>query len=98
MGRFDHDKSLSLDGERICITGGFSCYLRRELAAIIRQFGGDFTENFTSRTTLLLRGHAVAESAPTAKLSRAREKGVPVVGEREFCEKYGLHHQLSLPL
>ena len=98
MGRFDHDKTQPLAGECICITGGFSFYLRRDLAEIIRGFGGEFTEDFTSRTTLLLQGHAVAESAPTTKLSRAKEKGVPVVSEREFCEKYGLHYQPSLPL
>ena len=98
MGRFDHDRTRPLDGERVCITGGFSFYLRRDLAGIIRSLGGEFTEDFTSRTTLLLRGHAVTESAPTAKLSKAKEKGVPVMSEREFCEKYGLCYQPSLPL
>ena len=94
MGEPRLDKPLQ--GETICITGGFCCYLRKDLAGIIRSLGGEFTEEFSSRTTLLLQGHTVDDAAPTAKLRRAREQGVPVETEREFCERYGLRFQPSL--
>ena len=94
MGEPRLDKPLQ--GETICITGGFCCYLRKDLAGIIRSLGGEFTEEFSSRNTLLLQGHTVDDTAPTAKLRAAREKGVPVVTEQEFCERYGLQYQPPL--
>ena len=83
--------SNTLCGEVVCITGAFSCYLRSELAAVIHSLGGEFTEDFTSRTTLLLRG----QISQSGKLDKAKEKGVPVMSEREFCERFGLHAQLE---
>ena len=94
MGRFNHEKTRLLDGECVCITGGFSCYLRRDLAEIIRSLGGEFTEDFTSRTTLLLRG----QISQSGKLDKAKEKGVHVMSEQEFCDQFGLHVQLELDL
>lgn len=94
MGEPRLDKPLQ--GETICITGGFCCYLRKDLAGIIRSLGGEFTEELTRGTTLLLRGHTVTDFAPTAKLRRAREWGVPIETERDFCERYGLRYQPSL--
>ena len=90
MGCFNQ----SLSGQVICITGSFSCYVRRDLAGIIRSLGGEFTEDFTSRTTLLLKG----KISKSSKRSKAQEKMVRVIREREFCERYGLHYQLQLEL
>jgi len=88
MGRFNQSQPLSLHGEVICITGEFHCYRKAELAKIIRrEFGGEVTRTFTKRNTLLLQGHNLTDSI---KLQRAKKQLVPVVGEREFCEHFGL--------
>jgi len=84
-----------LSGEVVCITGGFSCYYRRDLARIIRDLGGEFTEEFTSRTTMLVRGH-LPKDRDSGKFIKAKGKGIPILSESEFCEKCGLNYQPRL--
>jgi len=90
MGKISNSNPLS--GEVICITGRFSCYPRKKLAEIIYGLGGEFTSRFTARTTLLLKGRITVSK----KLGKASKKGVPVIGEPEFCKAFGLNFQLPL--
>ena len=67
-------------GQTWCVTGSFTRFRPRDLAATaIKEGGGRVTGGVTSRTTHLLAGRA-----PGGKLAKAQRLGVAVVSEEQF--------------
>ncbi len=79
-GKEDDKVEKVFEGTQWVITGSFSNFKPRELAAEeIRKRGGKVTSTVTSRTTYLLVGEN-----PGSKLEKARKLGVKIVNEEEF--------------
>ena len=72
-------------GQSWCVTGSFSKFRPRDLAAAaIKRGGGRVTTAVTSRTDFLLAGGAAG-----SKLRKAQLLGVTVVTEEEFLNRLG---------
>ncbi len=73
----------SLEGTVVAITGSLSLK-REEVIKIIKENGGEYSATITKKTTHLVTNDP---SADTAKLNKARQSGIKVVGER-FLKKF----------
>ena len=84
----------------VCFTGGFTCRTRDALTKIVEVQGGRIeSRSLTRRTTLLVVSQKIGLSKPnTKKLRRAKELGVPLLAEEEFCLALGVPFQQIIPL
>ena len=73
-----------LAGKTVVITGRFERWSRTELRQALERAGARVASSVSSRTDLLAAGED-----PGSKLARARELGIPLVGEQELAEMLG---------
>lgn len=71
-------------GERVCLTGTLVALSRQEAKEIIEREGGHAHSDVGSSTTLVIAG-----MHPGSKLTRAKQKGIPVWDEKQFLKKIG---------
>ena len=70
-----------LEGQRYVVTGTLSGFTREEAEKRLAGLGARIGSSVTRKTACLVAGES-----PGSKLARARELGVPVIGEGEFLE------------
>ena len=75
------EKSEKLRAKTFVLTGTLDSMTRDEAKAKIRAFGGELSESVSQKTD-----YVVAGGNPGSKLTRARELGVQVLGEKEFLK------------
>ena len=78
--------SASLNGQTIVITGKLKLFKNRAaLEQLIKDYGGKVSSAINGKTTLLINN----DSGSTSKKNLdAQEKGVPILTEEEFMEKF----------
>lgn len=80
---------MDLRDRAIALYGRFSSRARERLQRAIRKAGGDVARDLTRRSDLLVIGALAAplvdNGALAARLAAARERDVPVLGERSFA-------------
>ena len=75
-----------LEGMNIVITGKLSTFRNRAaLKEEIEKHGGKVTGSITSKTSLLINNDV---NSASAKNRSAKEKGIPIISEAEFIERY----------
>lgn len=72
-------KSRALEGKTIVVTGTLSRYQRDEIKELIAQHGGRAASSVSKKTDFVLAGEEAG-----GKLDKAKQLGVPVIGEEEF--------------
>ena len=73
-----------LAGQSVVVTGTLARMTRDEAEELIRQLGGRPAGSVSRKTAFVLAGENAG-----SKLSKARELGIPVLGEDEFFSKIG---------
>jgi DNA ligase (NAD+) len=68
-----------LAGKTFVLTGTLSSFTRDEASALIEAHGGKVTSSVSKKTSYVLAGES-----PGSKLARARDLGVPIIGEDEL--------------
>lgn len=76
--------SGKLDGKTLVVTGTLSRFSRDEIKELIHQHGGKAAGSVSKKTDYVVAGEEAG-----SKLDKARELGVPVIGEEEFLELIG---------
>lgn len=76
------NKSDTLAGKIIVISGTFSRHSRDEYKTMIEQHGGKNSGSVSSKTSFILAG----ENMGPEKLNKAQKLGVPIVDENAFME------------
>ncbi|MDE2021329.1 MAG: NAD-dependent DNA ligase LigA [Patescibacteria group bacterium] len=71
-----------LAGQAVVITGTLPTLSREEAAALVRRAGGKSAAAVSSKTSFVVAGEAAG-----AKLTQAKQLGIPVIGESEFLKK-----------
>ncbi len=74
--------SDTLAGKTVVISGVFQHHSRDEYKQLIERHGGKNAGSISKKTSFILAG----ENMGPAKLEKARELGVPVIGEDEFLK------------
>lgn len=74
------DRSNRLEGKTIVISGTFSRHSRDEYKELIERNGGKNAGSISKKTSFILAG----ENMGPAKLEKAKDLGIPVIGEDEF--------------
>ncbi|MBO4444025.1 MAG: NAD-dependent DNA ligase LigA [Bacteroidaceae bacterium] len=77
--------SDALKGKSIVISGVFKHHSRDEYKALIEQHGGINVSSISAKTSFVFAG----ENMGPAKLEKARQLGIPIVGETEFLQMIG---------
>ena len=72
-----------LNGETICQTGSLTKMTRSEFAEYVENFGAQFTNTLTKKTTFLVYGDNAG-----SKLDKAKKMEIKIMNEKEFFEKY----------
>jgi DNA polymerase III epsilon subunit-like protein len=81
-----------LNGHFICFTGE-NKYARNTMHEIALKNGASFTNSITKKTTMLV----VGEISESAKLSKASEKGIPIISETKFLQRLNLlDHEITI--
>ena len=75
----------TLAGKSIVISGVFKHHSRDEYKALIERHGGTNVTSISSKTSFVLAG----ENMGPAKQEKARQLGIPLVGEDEFLQMIG---------
>ena len=84
-------EETALEGLTFVITGDLKKFKNRDAATIfIEERGGTVGSSVTKKTNYLINN---AKRSKTAKNTKAKELGVPVITEKEFLEKFGLQYQ-----
>lgn len=79
-------KSLTLKGQVVVITGKLSIFKKRaDLEQIIKANGGTIGSSITGKTTVLINNDNTSTSK---KNLDAIEKGIPILTEQEFLDKF----------
>jgi DNA ligase (NAD+) len=68
-----------LEGKTFVLTGTLPTLTRDEASALIEAYGGKVTSSVSKKTSYVLAGES-----PGSKLNRARDLGVPIIGEDEL--------------
>lgn len=71
-------------GKTICITGTFQMGSREAIQERIKALGGNFTDNVSKKTDILLAGEKCG-----SKLTKAQGYGVRIINEQELVEILG---------
>lgn len=80
------EKSLNLKGQVIVITGKLSIFKKRaDLEQIIKANSGTIGSSITGKTTILINNDNTSTSK---KNLDAIEKGIPILTEQEFLDKF----------
>src|SRR5581483_1850214 len=74
----------ALAGKSIVVTGTLQKYQRDEIERLIRDHGGKAVGSVSKKTDFVLAGDKAG-----SKLAKAKELGVPVIGEEEFDKMIG---------
>ncbi|MGQ9628262.1 MAG: NAD-dependent DNA ligase LigA [Anaerolineae bacterium] len=74
-----------LEGLTFVITGTLPSMTREDAKALIERHGGKVTDSVSGKTSYLL----VGESPGGTKFNRARELGIPMIGEAELLRMIG---------
>ncbi|MBE7013070.1 MAG: NAD-dependent DNA ligase LigA [Ruminococcaceae bacterium] len=69
------------EGKTFVLTGTLENYGRKEATGIIEKFGGKVSGSVSGKTDYVVAGESTG-----SKLDKARELGIPVIGEAEFME------------
>lgn len=91
-------KVLDVEGEEnvlaglaFVITGDLKKFKNQDAITIfIEERGGTVSSSVTKKTSFLINN---AKRSKTAKNTKAKELGIPVITEKEFLEKFGLNYQ-----
>ncbi len=73
-----------LAGKTVVVTGTLVKYKRKEIEALVVQFGGKTSSSVTKAVNLVVAGDDAG-----SKLDEARQRNVPVIGEGEFEKMIG---------
>ena len=90
---------LIFKGQKWCITGSFTSFKRREMAAeAIQQRGGKILSVVSTKTTSILAGE---DAEGKSKYRKAQELKIPIINEQEFLriihpEEGGSHHEREI--
>src|SRR5262249_37886367 len=68
-----------LSGKTFVVTGTLKHYQREDIEGLIRQLGGKAASSVSKKTDYVIAGEKAG-----SKLDKAKELGVPVIGEEEF--------------
>lgn len=79
------EEKTTLAGKSIVISGVFKHHSRDEYKALIERHGGTNVSSISSKTSFVLAG----ENMGPAKQEKARQLGIPLVGEDEFLQMIG---------
>ena len=71
--------SRTLEGKTIVVTGTLAKYSRDEINALIAAHGGRAASSVSSKTDFVVAGESAG-----SKLAKAKELGIPIIGEEEF--------------
>ncbi|MCE1201345.1 MAG: NAD-dependent DNA ligase LigA [Bacteroidia bacterium] len=77
--------SNTLAGKTIVVSGVFSRFSRDEAHRLIEMHGGKNASSISAKTSFVLAG----ENMGPAKLEKARQLGIPILGEQEFLALIG---------
>lgn len=77
-------RSTSLEGKTIVLTGTLPNLTREQATALIQSHGGKVTGSITKKTS-----YVVAGNNPGSKLVKAQSLGVPILGEAGLLELVG---------
>ena len=79
-------RSDVLQGKRFVVSGSFGTPQRRkELERMVEEYGGQLLSSVSARTDYVVAG----ENMGPAKLEKARQLGIPILGEAEFVAMIG---------
>ena len=74
-------RPLLLDGKTVVVTGSFERWDRREIEALIEEYGGKAAGSVSKKTSYVIAGDKAG-----SKLAKAQELGIPVLNETEFAQ------------
>ena len=77
------ERALPLQGQHVVATGKLQKYTRSSINDEILRRGGTPQSSVTARTTLVLAGEKAG-----SKLTKAHQRGIPVIDETEFETRY----------
>ncbi|MCL1918864.1 MAG: NAD-dependent DNA ligase LigA [Peptococcaceae bacterium] len=77
-------------GASIVVTGTLTRWDRRGIEELIVRGGGKFSSSVSRKTTFVLAGEN-----PGSKLAKAESLGIPIYGEAEFVEKFGVSGEFN---
>lgn len=80
----EHSSEGAFAGEFVVLTGGLASMSRPEAQKKIEALGGTAQSAVTGKTTLVVAGTDAG-----SKLKKAQEKGIRIIGEREFLAMLG---------
>ncbi len=75
------ERLSALEGMTFVLTGTLPTMTRDEASALIKKNGGKVSGSVSKKTSYVLAGEEAG-----SKLTRARELGIPVIGEEEFLK------------
>lgn len=76
----------NLEGQTVVITGKLQIFKKRaDLEQTIKNYGGNIGSSITGKTTILINNDNTSTSK---KNLDAKEKGIPIMTEQEFIEKF----------
>lgn len=76
------------EGMTFVITGSLERFSnRKELQELIQDRGGKAAGSVSAKTTALINNDTRSASS---KNKKAKELGIPIISEEEFCERYGI--------
>lgn len=76
-----HTNQERLQGKTFVITGELSAMSRQEAKIKIRELGGNLSGSVSKKTSYVVVGEN-----PGSKYEKARQLGVPIIGEKEFLQ------------
>lgn len=74
--------ALPLEGKSFVITGSLASMSREEAKEKVRALGGEASESVSKKTSYVVVG-----AEPGSKYEKAKQLGVAILNEKEFCEK-----------
>lgn len=77
-------KSNTLNGKSVLVSGVFESYSRKELKELIESQGGKFASSVSKNLSFILAGDKMGPS----KKDKAEKLGISLVSEKEFIEQY----------
>ena len=85
----DEGDKTCLEGLTIVVSGVFDSITREKLVELIAEYGGRCTGSVSGKTDYLIVGHKLEDGREVTQGSKyrgAKDKGKPILTEREFEE------------